>query len=224
MDKMSKHNYSSFLFIKSDKKYKHLLKNERVDANERLANLIASIQENIFLRTYLLTGLHAECDMLIWLMAPNVDFIQETWSKIANTGAGKYFNLHKCYIGLCSLDDKVQTEEICSNDFGKLKYMVMHPVVRKREWYELSTQQQAQLYEQRKDTLKQHLGIREHFFYSYGLDTQEMIVVRESDNLEDLAAASKKLREQKIKLYTKIDTPCMLCVGTDLMNILRKLG
>jgi chlorite dismutase len=224
MENKNTHNFSSFIFIKADEKYKHLLKNERIAANEELANLVVHIQEKIFLRTYLTIGLRAECDMLIWLMAPDVEFLQNTWSKIASAGAGKYFKPYKCYIGLCKLNNDTNSPELCSQDFGKLKYMLMHPIVRHRSWYELSKAEQDALYNERKEVLKNHPDIKEHFFYSYGLDEQEMLVVRESANLEDLAAVSKKLRELKIKQHTKLDTPCMLCVGTDLMGILTKLG
>jgi chlorite dismutase len=222
MDEKDKFKFSSFLFIASDDKYKHLIRNERIAANEELANLIASLQEKIFLRTYLLKGLRSDCDMLFWLMAEDLEFIQESWAQISTTGAGKYLNAHKCFIGLCKTGEEEKTA--CSPEYGKYKYMLVHPLVRQSPWYELSSEKQQELYDERKEILNRYHNICEHFFYSYGLGDQEMIVVRECDNLEILAEVSKNLRQQKIKAYTKKDTPCFLCIGRDLLEILSKLG
>ena len=47
-----------------------------------------------------------------------------------------------------------------------------------------------------------------------------MIVTREARNLDDLVAATKELREQRIKGYTAVDKPVFLCLGRDLREIL----
>lgn len=222
MDEKNKFKFSSFLFVKADEKYKHLVRNERIASNEELANLIASLQEKIFLRTYLLKGIRAGCDMLFWLMAEDLEFIQESWAKISTTGAGRYLNTCECFIGLCETGEK--SGKLCSPEFGKYKYMLVHPLVRMSSWYKLGSESQAELFNLRKEILNRYPNLCEHFFYSYGLGDQEMIVARECDNLETLAQISKKLREQKIKAYTKKDTPCFLCIGRDLSEILSKLG
>lgn len=225
----SDHRYSSFLFLKLDDKYRHMMSNERIAAKQELETLVACRQDEIFLRTYSLYGLKAGADMLLWLVSPELMYIQKAWAQFSTTGAGKYFSVAQSYLGLYQLAANFPKKEmecgvVPKDLFGKFRYMLLHPLTRTHEWYELSMQEREKFQHERSSALAKYPLVTEHFFSSYGLDDQEHIVVRESNNIEDLAMASRELREQRIKMFTKCATPNMLCVGRDLREILDSLG
>ncbi len=232
MEKKTTHNdgirYANFLFLRMDPAFRRLLSNERIAAKQELENMVSSVQESVFLRTYSLSGLNAGCDMLLWMASPDVRAIQKAWARIAAAGAGTYLSPAQCYIGIYSLPEPLSKKEteggIPPGLFGKNRYMVLHPLVRSHTWYELSDAERNKFLGERQNVLARFSGVTEHFFCSCGLDDQEFIVVREADALEDLALASRELREQRIKMFTKRDTPSMLCVGSDLRDILDSLG
>jgi chlorite dismutase len=220
--------YANFMMLRLDPAFRRLMSNERIAAKQELENMVSSVQENVFLRTYSLLGLEADCDMLLWMASQDLRAIQTAWARIAMSGAGTYLSPTQCYIGIYTLPDPPSKKDaeggIPQGLFGKNRYMLMHPLVRSHTWYELSDAERNKFLGERQNVLARYPGVTEHFFYSCGLDDQEFIVVREADAIEDLAQASRELREQRIKMFTRRDTPSMLCVGTDLRDILDSLG
>ncbi|MDD2772530.1 MAG: chlorite dismutase family protein [Elusimicrobiales bacterium] len=220
--------YTNFLFLKADRKFRHLMSNERIAAKQELENTVCAVQEEVFLRTYSLVGLDAGSDMLLWMAAPDIGKIQKAWSRVSTSGAGRYFDTALCFIGMYPQPEGVPSKKeaggVPAGLFGKSRYMLLHPLVREHAWYELSEAERGRFLAERQTALAKYPSVTEHFFHSCGLDEQEFIVVRESDALDDLAAASRELREQRIKMFTKRDTPNPLCVGDDLRNILDSLG
>jgi len=220
--------YSSFIFIKLDEKFRHLVSNEKVAEKQEFENLIASSQEKIFLRTYFIAGLKADCDILFWMMFDNLDYLQEIISKNFTIGIGKYFKIRYSYLGMYYLDENINKDNlelgiVPKNLFGIYKYMLIHPLIKSQTWYEMSSYERDVLKKEREAVLKKYSDIKETFFTSYGIDDQDMIVLREAKRLEDLINVTKELRKQRIKNYTIEDRPIFLCVGKDLTQILDSL-
>ncbi|MFA5160658.1 MAG: chlorite dismutase family protein [Elusimicrobiales bacterium] len=231
MEKKSRQSdirYANFLFLKAAPEFRRLLSNERIAAKQELENTVSAAQEEVFLRTYSLVGLDARCDMLLWMAAPDIRLIQKAWSRISTSGAGRYFTPAMCFIGLFTLPEQPPARNcaggVPAGLFGKYRYMLLHPLVRAHAWHELSQPERDKFLAERQAALSRFPGVAEHFFHSYGMDEQEHIVVREADALEDLALASRDLRELRIKQFALRDTPNMLCVGADLAEILDSLG
>ncbi|MCX5783426.1 MAG: chlorite dismutase family protein [Elusimicrobia bacterium] len=229
METVTSNRYSSFMFLRLDGKFRHLMSNERIAAKQEFENLVGACQEKVFLRTYSLVGIKAGYDMLMWIISHDIDALQKTWGALSNAGIGKYLSAEKSFLGVYPLPETPDAKELAmagvfKNPFGKFKYMLLHPLSRTHSWHEMTEEERRKFTDEREAVLKKHPDVIEHFFYSYGLDDQEYIVVRESDNMEELAATCKQLREQRIKMFTKKDSPALFCVGRDLREILDTLG
>lgn len=221
--------YSSFMFIRLSLKFRHLMSNERITAKQEFENIIASCQEKLFLRTYSLTGIRADCDILFWRISPDADVLQQISTRMFSTGIGKFFIPVHSFLGIFQLPETAARREMeCGflpkGFLGGCRFLHLHPLVRSHSWYELSESERQKLMAERAPVLSRHPNVQEHFFNSFGLDDQELIVVRESDRLDDLAKAAKELREQRIKAFTQRDTPSLLCFGRDLRDILDAMG
>ncbi|HOI42557.1 MAG TPA: chlorite dismutase family protein [Elusimicrobiales bacterium] len=216
--------YSSFMFLKLDPAFRRLISNEKIAAKQEFENLVASCQEKIFLRTYLVSGLRSDCDVLFWRMSQDLDFLQELCARTFSAGIGRWLLPTHSFLGIHTFPDGQRKDLdfgfLPRDLFGRHKYMLLHPVIKTHSWYDLSEEERTALQNERLRVLARHADIQENMFMSYGLDEQEMLVVREARSLSDLAAATKELREQRIKRYTSLDRPVFFCVGRDLRDIL----
>ncbi|MFH1618646.1 MAG: chlorite dismutase family protein [bacterium] len=221
--------YASFFFLKLNPAFRMLMSNERITAKQEFENAVAVCQDKIFLRTYSLMGLRSECDMLFWRISPDLDGLQESSARMFSAGVGKHLIATHSFLGTYHLPDSAARREtecgcVPKGLFGRFRFLLLHPVLRSHTWYELSEAERQRLMAERSTVLARHPGVQEHFFSSYGLDDHELIVVREAEKLADLASASRELREQRIKNFSRCDTPVMLCIGRDLRDIMDALG
>lgn len=227
MDKLKKSNtlFSSFMFLKLDPVFRRMESNEKLAAKQEFENMIARSQEKQFLRTYMINGLRADCDILFWRISNSLEHLQDICAKTFSLGIGQYFEPVHSFIGVYNPASPAFKKDldfgfIPKDTFGKFKFMLVHPIVKSQLWYELSEQEREKLICDRQNVLRDYSDVSEHFFMSYGLDDHELIVTREAKRLEDLLTATKELKVQKIKNFTLSDKPILMCVGKDLGEIL----
>lgn len=228
MDKIKKtaNIYSSFMFLKLQPEFRRLISNEKIAAKQEFENMVGAAQEKLFLRTYMVSGLRFDADILIWRMSDDISYLQEIGARTFSAGAGRYFTPTYCYLGVHQgPDPAVQKKDLefgflPKDTFGRHRYMLMHPVVKTHNWYELSEDERAKLMAERAQVVARYKDIQENIFASCGLDEPDMIVCREAKSLDDLTAATHELRLQRIKHYTYDDKPVFLCLGRDLREIM----
>ncbi len=218
--------YSSFMFVKMQPEFRRLISNEKIAAKQEFENMIGSAQEKLFLRTYMVSGLRSDADILFWRMSDDLAYLQETGARTFSAGAGRYFTPTYCYLGVHEGADPAVPKKdlefgfLPKETFGRHRYMLFHPVVKAHTWYELSDDERAKLQAARSQVVSRYKDIQENVFMSYGLDEPDMIVVREAKSLEDLTDATYELRQQRIKSFTCADKPVFLCLGRDLREIM----
>ena len=218
--------YSSFMFLKLQPDFRRLISNEKIAAKQEFENMVGACQEKVFLRTYMVSGLRADSDILFWRMSDDLAYLQEVCARTFSTGAGKYFTPVHSFIGVHRGSETALPKKelefgfLPKDTFGRYRYMLLHPVVKAHTWYELSEDEREKLLAERGQVLTRYKEIQENFFLSYGLDDQEIIVAREAKALEDLISATQELRQQRIKNYTTVDKPVFLCLGRDLREIM----
>ena len=222
--------FSSFMFLRLDLKFRRLISNEKIAAKQEFENMVGACQEKIFLRTYMITGLKADADILFWRVSDNLEYLQDICAKTFSVGVGRYFHSTHSYLGVYHPDETSALKKdlefgfLPKDTFGRHKFMLLHPVVKSHLWYELSEEERQKLMSGRSAVISKYKEIQENFFQSYGLDEQEMIVTREARHLDELVLATRELREQRIKNYTAVDKPVFLCIGRDLREILDALS
>ena len=225
MEKQKSSVYSSFMFLKLQPEFRKLVSNEKIAAKQEFEGMVAACQEKIFLRTYMLAGLRADSDLLFWRMSDDLSYLQDICARTFSAGAGRYFTAAHSYLGVYHPPADREPKDLefgflPKDAFGRHRYMLLHPVVKANTWYELSDAEREKLIAERAAVIARHSEINENFFYSYGLDDQEMIVEREARTLADLVAATKELRRLRIKTHTAVDKPVFLCLGRDLREIM----
>ena len=213
--------FALFTFVKLSNEFKKLELNAKIALKQEFENAIANCQEKIFLRTYSVSNLKEDCDILMWRMHPSIEFLQEKSTKTFSVGIGRYMKIKYTYIGF-------KSSELSLNDMNKVygvyQYLLLHPLIKSQSWYELSDKERSALINERISIIKEYPNLSEIVFESFGIDDQDMIVVREAKEISDLIECTARLKKLKNKSYTLNDKPVFLCIGRDLGYILDMLG
>jgi len=216
--------FSNFIFLKLRAEFRLLTSNAQLAMKQEFEDFTANAQEKVFLRTYAMSGMRADSDMLVWMMSADINRLQKISAKIFNSGIGKYFACSYILTGVYKGGVKEEDKLNSSGKFGKYRYMLLHPTVKTDSWYGLSEDKKNELWNRRSEMLDKIGGINENFFYSYGLAEHEMIAEREAETPELLASATFALRSCEMKKYTEKDKPVFFCIGRDLTEILDQLA
>ncbi len=216
--------FSNFMFLKLEPNFRKMISNEKIAAKQEFENMIASLQDKFFIRTYM-TCPRTDSDILIWRMMDNFEKLTENCARTFSYGIGKYLESTYSYTCVIKIREGMEggesdTDVILKNKFGKYKYMLVHPISKSRIWYDLSEEERQTLINERSKVISQYPEITENFFASSGLCDTEVIVARESSSIETLIKVTKELKKQKIKNFTLNDKPNFLCIGKDLSIIL----
>lgn len=218
---MSNNFFSIFTFLKLSSKFKHLELNSKIALKHEFEDAIANCQEKIFLRTYAVSNLKEDCDILMWRMHHSLDFLQEICTKTLSVGIGKFFEIKYTYIGF---QNSYKDLNQINNSIGIYPYLLLHPLIKHQAWYELRDEERNNLIIEREKIINNYKNIIETTFQSFGIDDQDMIIARESKNLTELIECTEKLKKLKNKNFTLVDKPVFLCIGKDLRDILDMLS
>ncbi len=192
----------------------------RLPARERAAGVDALIRtlehppDDVLFRTYSLVGTKARAEMMLWLISPRLESVQEFHARLFGTPMGGYLDTEYSYLGMARRSEYLGGHAHGGQEGSSLRrrphdlpYLVIYPFVKKREWYGLP-------YEERRRIMGEHFRIGHkfpkvqiHTGYSFGLDDAEFILAFEADSLADFLDLVEALRSSEASRYTLLETP-----------------
>ena len=108
-------------------------------------------------------------------------------------------------------------------DEEPMKYVVVYPFIKSREWYLLP-------FEERKKMMDEHIAVGRKFpqvrlntTYSFGLDDQDFMLAFETPDLMMFQELIMQLRETRVSKYIVKDTPMIVCVYKRVEDIVNSL-
>jgi chlorite dismutase len=109
-------------------------------------------------------------------------------------------------------------------DEKPMKYLIVYPFVKAREWYLLP-------FEERKKMMEEHITVGRKFpqvrlntSYSFGIDDQDFMLAFETNDLIIFQDLIVQLRETRVSKYVTKDTPMIVCVYKGMEDILKSIG
>ena len=209
--------FLNFSFFRVDPKWRWLNEIGKEEAAKEFANLVEVANTKIKVRTYSTVGLREDCDLMVWMISNSLEKTQVMTSKIYSTVLGKY--LMPSYVFLSSARPSVYSSKIVPGfmtDEEPMKYCIVYPFVKSREWYLLP-------FEERKKMMEEHILVGRKFpkvrlntTYSFGLDDQDFTLAFETMDLTAFQELIIQLRETKVSKYVIRDTPMIVCVYREL--------
>ena len=217
--------FLNFSFYRLDPKWRWLNEIGKEEAAKEFANLIEVANTKIKVRTYSTLGLREDSDLMLWMISNSLEKTQVMTSKIYSTVLGKY--LLPSHVFLSATRPSVYSSKIMPGfmtDEQPMKYCIVYPFVKSREWYLLP-------FEERKKMMEEHIlvgrkfpKIRLNTTYSFGLDDQDFMLAFETEDLAAFQELIIQLRETKVSKYIIRDTPMIVCVYKGVEDIIKSLG
>ena len=223
--KTSKPTFLNYSFFRIDPKWRWMNEVAKEEAAKEFDSLVSVANTKLRVHTYTTLGLHRGTDFMLWMISDSVDMFQRLTSKIYSTILGKY--VEPAFMYLSSYRRSVYSEKSTPSfmtDSKPLKYLIVYPFVKSREWYLLP-------FEERKKMMDEHIAIGRKFpeiklntSYSYGIDDNDFTLAFEADDLSKFQDLILQLRETRVSLYVVKDTPMIVCLQKDIQSIIMGLG
>ncbi len=217
--------FLNFSFFKVDPKWRWLNEIGKEEAAKEFASLVEVANTKINVRVYSTLGLREDADIMLWMVSDSIEKTQVMTSKVYSTVLGKY--LTQSYVFLSAARPSVYSSKVTPGfmtDAQPMKYCIVYPFVKSREWYLLP-------FEERKKMMEEHIAVGRKFpqvrlntTSSFGLDDQDFMLAFETEDLMAFQELIIQLRETRVSKHVVRDTPMIVCVYKGVEDIIKSLG
>jgi chlorite dismutase len=170
---------------------------------------------------YATLGLKVNTNILLWLQSDNLDSIQDLTNQLMHSKIGKSLHITYTFLGIARPTQySPDSQDHKQTDRKGRKYLIIYPFTKTQEWYLLNFKERSKLMRGHIDIGMKHPKVEQLLLYSFGLDDQEFIVSYETNDLLDFQTLVMELRSDKVRAYTKKDTPIFTCIYKPLDKVL----
>jgi peroxiredoxin len=178
------------------------------DAAQEIENL-AKEWEDVSLRgTYSTVGFRADADLMLWLVGPRPDRLQEALVGLRRTQAGRALELVYSFMGV------VKPAEFTADHAPAFlrgetprRYLNVYPFVRTPEWYLLPAEERAALLRDHGEIGRSFPDVLANTTSAFGINDWEWILAFEADELDRLVDCIRALRSAEARRFTKVEVP-----------------
>ena len=219
-----------FAFYKLDRGFRLLPAAERETALEEFAAVVDEHGERFPIRAYGMFGVRADADLMRWKVSERLEDFQELATALHATALGPYLETPHAYLSMTKRSQYVKGEGRSMHKRGRImwnpdsKYLLIYPMVKTRDWYQLSKPARQGIMNEHIATGHQFPTVKINTTYSFGIDDQEFVVAFETDFVGDFLDLMMTLRETEASRYTERDTPIFTCISCSVPEALRALG
>jgi peroxiredoxin len=160
---------------------------------------------------YSVSGLRADADVAVWVLAEDVARIQSLAAALRRTGFGRACDLSYAFLGVAHRPEYVG-DHYASFQLGKppLRYLCLYPFVRTPEWYLLPHAERARILREHGAMGAEFPEVQTNNVQAFGLGDWEWLLHFECDRPERFTALIRRLREAEARRYTKLEIPFIL--------------
>lgn len=178
-------------------------------ASEAQGLLDEVLEKDVYTRgTYDIAGYKAEADLLVWWTCPDVDVLQDAYSRFRATSLGRHLAPVWSAIGLhrpaefnrSHIPAFVRRED-------PRKYVCVYPFNRSLDWYLLPDFERRGLLAEHGSMGRDFEDVRANTVAAFGLGDYEWLLAFEADELHRIVDCLRHLRGSRARLHTKLETP-----------------
>lgn len=181
---------------------------------------------NVTLRgAYSLTGFRAEADVLLWLLGPSADALQQALLALRRTDLGRTLDPWWTAIGVHrQAEFSPDHQPAFLNGEPPAKYVCVYPYVRSLEWYLLPAEDRQALLAEHGRMGREYPQVRANTVAAFALGDYEWLLAFEADELEPLVDLMRHLRGADARRYTRHETPFLTGIRKPLAEIVTDLS
>jgi chlorite dismutase len=224
---VSEQRFVQFLVFQLAPSWRPLSEEERRQGRAEFVAALQSGAAPVTTYSYSLVGLKSGADLLLWRISPSLEALQESVSRLLQTGLGRRLFIAHSLLGLTRPSLYVRKPDLQEQAVfasNRSRYGIIYPFTKTADWYLLSKEARQGMMNEHIRVGKEFPSVRQALVYSFGLDDQEFIVFYETEQLEDFQSLVMALRETEARRYTLKDTPIFVGVHRPLEETLALLG
>lgn len=215
-----------YLTIAVTPEWRRLERAERAAHKRELAR--AAEMDGVRVHAYSLVGTRADADLLVWIVADDLEPIRELETRLAATRLWAYSTRPYAYLAARRRSPYLAEHAHAGSEHarstpgpvGDKPYLVLYPMVKKRSWYALPVQERTRIMAKHFEVGHRYPDVRIHTGYSFGIDDQEFVVCFEVDDLRRFLSLVADLRETEASSYTERETPILVGAAMPLERAL----
>jgi peroxiredoxin len=212
---MSETVYAFYPVFKATKSFREL---DVDDAAQEVENLFKEWADGVLVRgVYSTVGFRADADLMLWLVGPSPDSVQDALVAFGRTQAGRALDLVWSFMGV------VKPAEFTADHAPAFvkgeppkRFLNVYPFVRTPEWYLLPSEERAALLRQHGEIGREFPDVLANTTSAFGINDWEWILAFEADQLERITDCLRRLREAEARRYTKKETPFVTGIRKDV--------
>lgn len=214
-----------YMQLRLDPAFRRLSEREKETEKQAFAEVFNAADSRCY--GYSMTGLKANCDLMLWQVHPSIEVLQEHTAQLLKTGMGRYMEISGVMTGMTRPSAYVKrhsTQEQAMFELDRQKYLVVYPFAKTTDWYLMSKEARQGMMNEHIRIGHEYPAVRQLLAYSFGLDDQEFIVAYEMDELEVFLELVMALRNTEARRYTLRDTPLYVGIYRSIDDILALLA
>ncbi len=206
--------FFNFTFYKVDPKWRWLNEIGKDESSTEFLELLKVANTKMKVRTYSTIGLRHDSEFMIWSISSSLENIQVLTTKIYSTILGKYLEPTCTFLSLTRKSIYLNQVKLGFENESDppLKYVVVYPFIKSREWYLLPFEKRKQMMDEHIKVGRKYPEIRLNTTYSFGVGDQDFMLAFETDDLSMFQNLIMDLRETEVSRYIIKDTPMIPCV------------
>lgn len=220
---MSDTVYAMYPVFKATRAFRNL---DLDDAAQEVENLVKSWGGNVTVRgVYSTVGFRADADLMLWLIGPTPDALQQALVGFRRTQAGRELDLVWSFMGV------VKPAEFTADHAPAFvkgdppgRYLNVYPFVRTPEWYLLARQERAEMLAEHGVIGREYPDVLANTTSSFGINDWEWILAFEADELDRIVDCIRRLRDAKARRFTKVEIPFVTGIRKDVRAVFDDLA
>ena len=219
---MSETIYALYACLKGTRAFRDL---DLDDAAQEIDNLFKEWEHVTVRGAYSTVGFRADTDLLLWLVGPSPDAMQEAVAAFGRTRAGRELDRSWTFMGV------VKPAEFTADHapaFAKRekprRYLCAYPFVRTPEWYLLPPEERASLLREHGQIGREFPEVLANTTSAFGINDWEWILAFEADELDRIVECIRRLREADARRFTKEEVPFVTGIRKDVREALADLA
>jgi peroxiredoxin len=188
-------------------------------AEQALTSTDASIRG-----AYTVSGYRHEADLLLWLVGPTADGLQDALIAFRHTSLGRRLDPFWSAIGVHREAEfaKEHTPAFYRGEQPRA-YVCVYPFVRSYDWYLLPPRDRAKMLAEHGRMARTFPQVRANTVSAFALGDYEWLLAFEADDLTPIVDLMRHLRAAEARRYTRHELPFLTGRRTVLANAIASL-
>ncbi len=212
---MSQTVYALYPVFKASKAFRDL---NLDDAAREVEDLFEGWDGRVTVRgVYSTVGFRADSDLMLWLVGPTPEDVQQALVAFGRSRAGRALDLSWTFMGAVKPAEFTadHAPAFVKGEAPK-RYLNVYPFVRTPEWYLLSRDERAEMLREHGVIGREYPDVLANTTSAFGLNDWEWILAFEADELDRLVDCIRRLRDAQARRFTKVEVPFVTGIRKDV--------